>query len=522
MTDPGASAKAPHPYRVDYGDSEPHRQALTEGLTGGDLTLEQLWVRAFALGSMVGLADLAAYLEGLMPLPPLERDVLAQAMNEHLAERGPLPVPFARTLQPPRPATGPLAALTALLDGGRYCPPERLPSLAAAAAQDIGVHGALIYLADDEQHELHALTDADTTGRPPIPVEGTLAGRAFQTGQTISALSEMPPRYWIPILDGDERLGVLEVTLHPLNQLHDPQLREQCQWIAVLLGHLLVSLDEHGDWIETVRRTRTSTAGSELVAALLPPLTAGVDTFVVSGLLAPADDLGGDIFDYSLSPTSVSLAVFDAMGHGISAGIVAAAAVSSYRAARRAGHDLHAQAAAVDRTVAALFPDAFVTAILAELDLVAGRIVYLNAGHPEPLLLRAGRVITPLHGGRRVPLGLGVQPADAGCATLGEAGLEPGDCLALYTDGVTEARAADGGFYGDQRLIDSLERAASTHQPPAETVRRLLHGVLAHQEGVLQDDATVLLAEWGRGPHRRAVGHSSRDERPPVVPPGIH
>lgn len=498
MTKPGASFEAPQPYRVDYGDSEPHREALAQGLAGGDLSLEQLWVRAFALGAMAGVADLEAYLEGLMPLPASERDVLAQAMNEHRAERGPPPVPYTRTLQPPRPSTGPLAALVTLLDGARYCPPERLPLLAAAAAADIGVRGATIYLIDYDQYQLNALIGPDTPGRSPLPIEGSLAGRAFQTGQTISALSETPPRYWIPILDGDERLGVLEVTLDPVHQLDDPQLREQCQWLAALLGHVLAGLDEHGDWIDTLRRTRSSTAGAELIWGLLPPLTAGVDGFVVSGLLAPAEDLGGDIFDYALTHRRVSLAVFDAMGHGIRAGIIAAAAVSAYRAARRAGHDLHAQATAIDETIAALFPDAYVTAILAELDLGSGRIRYLNAGHLEPLLLRAGSVITTLRGGRRLPLGLNVELAGAENPALGEAGLEPGDYLALYTDGVTEARAANGAFFGDIRLIDSLERAASSNQPPPETVRRLLHAVLNHQDGVLQDDATLLLAQWRR------------------------
>jgi hypothetical protein len=499
VTKPGVSRQAPHPYRVDYGDSEPHRRALAQGLAGGDLTLEQLWVRAFGLGAQAGLADVAAYVEGLMPLPALERDVLAQAMNEHLAERaGPLSVPYTRTMQPPRPSTGPLAALVTLLDGARYCPPERLPRLATAAAQAVGVRGAVIYLTDYEQHELKPLVDTDPPGLAPLPVEGSLAGRAFQTGRAISALSETPPRYWIPILDGDERLGALGVMLDAVYQLDDPNLREQCQWLAAMLGHLIAGLDAHGDSIDTLRRNRSSTASAELVWALLPPLTAGIDGFVVSGLLAPADDLGGDIFDYALSHSSVSLAVFDAMGHGISAGIIAAAAVSAYRAARRAGHDLHAQATAIDQTVAALFPDAYVTAILAELDLDSGRIRYLNAGHLEPLLLRAGRVIATLRGGRRLPLGFSAQLASGQTPTLGEAGLEPGDCLALYTDGVTEARAANGAFFGDKRLIDCLERAASSGQPPPETVRRLLHAVLHHQDGVLQDDATLLLAQWGR------------------------
>jgi serine/threonine protein phosphatase PrpC len=81
-------------------------------------------------------------------------------------------------------------------------------------------------------------------------------------------------------------------------------------------------------------------------------------------------------------------------------------------------------------------------------------------------------------------------------ATSGHLTLEPGDWLALHTDGVTEARSAHGTLFGEARLADHLERAAADDQPPPETVRRLLSSVLAHQDGVLQDDATVLLARW--------------------------
>jgi serine phosphatase RsbU (regulator of sigma subunit) len=100
-------------------------------------------------------------------------------------------------------------------------------------------------------------------------------------------------------------------------------------------------------------------------------------------------------------------------------------------------------------------------------------------------------LVKELNGGRRVPFGL-----ETGGLTVGEEVLQPGDWLALYTDGITEARDTTGAWFGEPRLAEFLGRAIAGGQPPAETVRRLTSDVLDHQGGLLQDDASVLLARW--------------------------
>ena len=92
-----------------------------------------------------------------------------------------------------------------------------------------------------------------------------------------------------------------------------------------------------------------------------------------------------------------------------------------------------------------------------------------------------------------INLPLGLQP-DA--PEVGEERLEPGDRVLLYTDGVIEARAADGDFFGIERLVDLVTREAGAGRPAAETLRRLNLAILSHQEGMLQDDATTLMVEW--------------------------
>jgi serine phosphatase RsbU (regulator of sigma subunit) len=190
------------------------------------------------------------------------------------------------------------------------------------------------------------------------------------------------------------------------------------------------------------------------------------------------------------------LAIFDAVGHGLPAGLQASAALAGYRSARRNGRGVYDQARAIDDALAAAFSGGtFVTGVLGELDVGSGRLRYINAGHPPPLLLRNGRVVRELGRGRRLPFGVETEGL-----TVAEEFLQPGDWLALYTDGIVEARNAAGAWFGEERLVELLTHQIAAGQPPPETVRRLNRAVLEHQGGLLQDDASILLACWMRDP----------------------
>jgi hypothetical protein len=380
-----------------------------------------------------------------------------------------------------------------LLGAAGSAPPEQLPALAESAGRALGVDLA-VHLIDHEQRALVQLPTAAAPTAARLGLGSTMAGRAFRAVQLVSSDRADRPRLWVPIVDGADRLGVLEVRLSSPQDVHDPEMRQECTWLAEMLGHLIASMEPYGDELERPRRNRPLAPSAELIWQQLPPLTAATDTFVLAGMLEPSYDVGGDAFDYALSEKTVSLGIFDAVGHGMRAALMSTAALAGYRSARRDARGVFDQARAIDDVVCASFPDsAFVTGVLAEVDVGSGRFRYVNAGHPPPLLLRQGHVVKELAGGRRVPFGL-----ETAELTVGEEVLEPGDWLALYTDGITEARDADGEWFGEARLMDFLTRAIGAGQPPPETVRRLTEAVLAHQGGRLQDDATVLLARWTR------------------------
>ena len=456
------------------------------------LSLEELWMRYFGVGGDADLMDLDAHLAGVVHLPPAQADLVAHALNERLdelvAERR---VAYSRPVHLPRHRSGPLPALVELLQAAGTAPPERLPQLARDAGRALGVQ-LTVHLIDHEQRSLVCLAESGTGSATRLGVDSTMAGRAFRSGQVVPSERDNEPRLWIPIVDGADRLGVLEVGVASSADLHDPGLRQQGTWLARLLGHLIASMEPYGDQLERPRRNRPLATSAELIWQQLPPLTAATDTVVLAGMLEPSYQVGGDAFDYALSERCVSMAIFDAVGHGTRAALMSAGALAAYRSARRDARGVFDQATSIDEVVAGSFTgSAFVTGVLAEVDLLSGRLRYVNAGHPPPLLLRGGKVVKALAGGRRVPFGL-----DANGLTVAEEVLEPGDWLCLYTDGIAEARDASGAWFGEDRLADFLTRAIAADQPPPETVRRLTQAVLGHQGGLLQDDATVLLARW--------------------------
>jgi serine phosphatase RsbU (regulator of sigma subunit) len=389
------------------------------------------------------------------------------------------------------PRTRPLAALTALLRQTHLAPPDLLPAAVDEAIAHLGAEAAL-YLADYSHTLLVPMLGAGAAPTPALPIDSTLAGRAYRQMSVQTAVAAGEPHLWIPVIDGVERLGVLKVVVQDVRDLEDPSFHRQCWWFTHYLGHMVSVMDAFGDGIDAVRRQLPRSVSAELVWQLLPPLTAGTDKVLVSGRLEPSSTVGGDVFDYTLADDSAQFAILDATGHDLRSGLAAATALAAYRNSRRQGHGLFEQTESIHRAVRDVFGGhMYATGVLGQLDLRSGLLRYLSAGHPPPLLLRGGRVVRTLDNGQRPLLGL-----DMRSASVAEEALEPDDVLVLYTDGIVEARDAEERFFGIDRLVDFVEREAAEGTPLPEMVRRVCRRILEHQNGLLQDDATILLIQW--------------------------
>jgi phosphoserine phosphatase RsbU/P len=370
---------------------------------------------------------------------------------------------------------------------------------------------AEIYLVDREQVHLRPLRD----GVPAVRADGTLAGRAYQLGSVLEATEAEGNVMWVPLVDGVERLGVLGVRLPADGQPADAaQVATCCSVVASTLAHVIASKLQHSDLLATVQRAQPMSVAGELLWRLLPPLTVGTESLAIAALLEPAYDVGGDAFDYAVGTRQAQFTIFDSSGHDLSAGLTTSVALAAARSARREGMDLPGIADRIDTALVHEFSDfRFVTGVLARLDLVTGRLHYIAAGHPAPVLLRSGRAVRSLEGARRLPFGriASLGPHDVEPA---EELLEPGDRLLLHSDGVVEARDADDAEFGVDRLVELAERAAADGLPAPETLRRLAHAVRRHRGRELQDDATLVLVEWsGRAAARLLPERAGRPVR---------
>jgi len=388
--------------------------------------------------------------------------------------------------------------LSSLLRAAHLMSPSRLATTVATHGRALGVAETVLYLADYEQVALLPVPGDGVPERQELPIEGTMAGRSFRRVEVLTSSAGPAVRMWLPLLDGVERLGVVELTLA---STPDEESEERLKAFVSLVAELVVTKDAYSDVFSRLRRRKTLSLAAEMQWELLPPPTFGTERVVITGGLEPAYDVGGDSFDYAVNGDTADLLVIDSVGHGLPAAVLASVAISAYRHARRNMLDLPEIAAEVNAAVAGQFPGSqFATAVIARLDIDTGRLRWINAGHPEPLILRGSSLVQLPHHAPSRPLGL--QEDRPLC---GETRLEPGDRLLLHTDGITEARSPDGEFFGEQRLADFILSASAAGDRAPETVRRLMRSVLAHQGGRLQDDASIVVLEWLTGEEQELV-----------------
>ncbi|WP_305043370.1 PP2C family protein-serine/threonine phosphatase [Geoalkalibacter sp.] len=245
-------------------------------------------------------------------------------------------------------------------------------------------------------------------------------------------------------------------------------------------------------------------AAAQIQKNLLPRRLPSVPSLDFAYRFLPCSAIGGDLFNVlRLDEDTVLAYLFDVSGHGVSSAMVGVSVHQSL-----SPHSGHIVKQRLDRppwyripapaeVMAALeaeFPferfEKFFTIAYLLLDIHGGRVRYCNAGHPPPILLRAdGRLETLQVGGGLIGL------SEVGPFAEGEARLNPGDRLYLYSDGIVEHGSDGREMFGEERLLRKLTELR--RRDLGTVCGKLIEGLLDFGRGApLKDDVTLLGVEY--------------------------
>lgn len=213
----------------------------------------------------------------------------------------------------------------------------------------------------------------------------------------------------------------------------------------------------------------------------------------IYGLLRPAKDVGGDLFDFFIIDEKLFFCIGDVSGKGVPASLVMAVTRSLFR-------NISAHTSEPDQIVTALNEaltdgnetNMFVTVFVGILDLSNGLLRYCNAGHDAPMLIGQGVDLVPCDS--NLPLGV-----MSGCKyTLQELKIEQQTTIFLYTDGLNEAENIDHVQFGIQRVQNLAEELLSTGKnKPATIVEKMAEAVHTFVgEAEQSDDLTMLAIKY--------------------------
>ncbi len=237
--------------------------------------------------------------------------------------------------------------------------------------------------------------------------------------------------------------------------------------------------------LETARKMQMS---------LMPTQDPVVQGYDISGCCIPAQDVGGDLFDFIWSGKErdkLCITVVDVSGKGMDAALTAV--YTSGALISEAQHEDNV--VTVTRNLnSAIYSrknrSLFVSILMAWLDVTSGEIQYVNAGQTRPMLQRNRKVSVLKGPGARFPLGMVESPI----YQASDIQLKSGDNFLLYTDGVTEAMNTNEEMFGEKRLKAIFLDLTQKNRCAADMVKAIKQEIIDFSGSERQhDDLTIVV-----------------------------
>jgi len=401
------------------------------------------------------------------------------------------------------------------------------------ATRILDAHGGALYLTDRSGNKLvpvflskgcpplvpvpgHILHQAATT---PAALEGFLRmhnvppgegliGTVWQTTQPVSLadVRDVPELARLrdtplgtaslmatALLYGKQNMGVLAVGNGPMGAPFTPSDFVVFKSIAEQSAFALYNAIIYSEANEKKRLDHDLEIARDIQRILLPEKSPAIPGFEIAGINIPARQVSGDYFDYiRVDEHRLGVAIADVSGKGVPASLIMAICRSVLRSQAPQNPSPSEVLKAVNRQ---LYPDIkedmFISMAYLVVDHSVASVTLARAGHDAPLLYRRAQQTVELIKPPGMVLGIDSGSVFDRISNDFVIPLEQGDCLVLYTDGVTEALDAEGFEFGVNRMIQSV-RASAAHGASA-IITRLIDDVRnfvgAHPQN---DDITLI------------------------------
>ena len=296
-----------------------------------------------------------------------------------------------------------------------------------------------------------------------------------------------------PLTYAGQNLGVLALARMGKSEPFGPEHFTTFKALAEQSAFSLFDAFLHNEATEKRLIEKDLNIANEVQRILLPSEPPVLEGFDIAATNIPARYLSGDYFDYiALDENRCGIVIADVSGKGIPAALLMAMARTALRLLATGEKP---PADVIHRLNAQLYPDIredmFISLAFVMLDRRSNELKLVRAGHDAPLLYRAADKSVTLV--KPPGMAVGIDSGGAFNRVTNEFSLvlETGDCLVLYTDGVTEAQDGKGDEFGLEAMIRSVQASAS--EGAAGIVQRVTSDVKAFIGDQPQHDDITLI-----------------------------
>jgi serine phosphatase RsbU (regulator of sigma subunit)/pSer/pThr/pTyr-binding forkhead associated (FHA) protein len=320
--------------------------------------------------------------------------------------------------------------------------------------------------------------------------------------------------------DGSKAVGVIQLDTQDRSKKFTKDDLNLLLGVANLASVALDKARLHAEQIQSERFQRDLELGEQVQRSFLPSRLPQVAGYQFFAQYKSALTIGGDYYDFIPLPDGkLGVLLGDVAGKGVPAALLMAKLSAEARFCMLTQPDPAAAVAKLnDNLLQAGEMDRFVTLAAVVLDPAAHRVTVINAGHMTPLVYRSatgGLEDTISNALSGLPLGI----MSGTTYESSQVELRPGDCVLVFTDGVTDALSAENEPFqldGIQKALCADAAAGAAGYTPEQAGKRLIDAVRQHAAGRAQNDDIALVCFGRLDP-----SHGGSQEAPTAPPPRV-